>query len=234
MDLIDYVWLAKYLAGLIGAIFIFFTIKKIKYRYEVQIRIATIIVIIILTSALTLLILSKREVNESTVNEQVAIEKSLDSIRMTRNSLKRYSSELEKKIVQYGSKIDNDSLSELVREQVSRLTVSTDKLEIQMKKLIEQNKGLQQALNPTKPEEVITISRLKDEIEVLKKDQQLYQKFLDKDHQNFKESIRHETGAINTVVVALVGFFGAALGAVVTWAVAVRGVQEKRVGHDDI
>ena len=111
---------------------------------------------------------------------------------------------LKFKLDSINKEITNRKQEALIRTEVQRLLVhspTTDSLLIKLRlgemsnnlnKYIRITEGLRQAFNPTKPEEVLTIVRLKDEVDELKQHNKDLEDKLKEQQAIFEDSIKRE------------------------------------------
>ena len=129
--------------------------------------------------------------------------------------------DLEKEIAALKLNIKKLSNQKVIKDNTNVIKDNTKKVEynkenqkifesfnLKLTELNEQVTGLRQAIDPIKPEEVLTIVRLKDTVELIILQVNKLEKELDKKHENFKSAVIREldasTRATNWLFVVLV------------------------------
>ncbi|HJP18099.1 MAG: hypothetical protein CMD96_06315 [Gammaproteobacteria bacterium] len=88
---------------------------------------------------------------------------------------------LNKKIAEAPQKLEGASLNEKFSKLESKITA-----------IEQQTIGLRQAINPSKPEEILTIARLTDEVNLIRKDISNLDNKLSNQQKGFQESVLRE------------------------------------------
>jgi hypothetical protein len=157
-------------------------------------RLITVIATVLTVGATSTLLLEKvRDPGQLLFNERLQVQVERDSKEVERLVHQHVKAALAK----VPTTLESAAVEQKVKDLDQRISTVQD-----------QTLGLRQAINPTKPDEVLTIARLTDETKLIKKDLDTFQNTLIAQQKIFQESVLREIGtadrSTNLILIVLV------------------------------